>query len=367
MDHHCPWLATCVGLRNYKAFLLFLGYTTLFCIICFSVSAFWVWNEILSDREYTKSLMPINFVILAVVSGIIGILLAGFTGWHIVLASRGQTTIECLEKTRYLSARKYMLNLRNTSPEYTKPSYSSQIDTYRSTQTTYDLESPRAQHGERITYDDYDYIRSRAQYDEYLDEQDSDKLPSAFDLGWKQNLLHLFGHKKLLWLIPIPTTTGDGWNWDPNPKWLQAKERILQEIKEQRQRENAAGWGCESSSTVCVNPNNKPMSDSRYSTVDESLELSTSDTRSVNKADRILGRSQEYTDSVLLDSLRPRNPNSSYYTGESTDRQEFRNLDRKVSVGRPQNVGVFTKTLYDKKTTKTDEMRVWDGRDEGVD
>ena len=33
----------------------------------------------------------------------IGLVLTGFTGWHISLAVRGLTTIECLEKTRYLS------------------------------------------------------------------------------------------------------------------------------------------------------------------------------------------------------------------------------------------------------------------------
>ncbi|KFZ15488.1 hypothetical protein V501_02682 [Pseudogymnoascus sp. VKM F-4519 (FW-2642)] len=225
-------------------------------------------------------------------TGMIGLVLAFFTGWHIMLASRGQTTIECLEKTRYLSPVRRAMQHQHIAQHrsHEPPSYGQQlrdIHTNALPGVTRPEEgaTPPAEPRYR-TYEDLERQRARDRYQEYLDEQDSEKLPNAFDLGWRRNLYVLFGPKKLLWFVPICNSIGDGWSWEPSPKWIAMREYMRKERDEQLERERNAGWGTASGGWE---GEPEPVQITRHY-LNAPSPTTPSGQRSPSKADRVLGR-----------------------------------------------------------------------------
>lgn len=96
-DHHCPWMGTCIGLRNAKFFLQFLAYTT-----AASAHATWITVRFLYRCRMSKHVLPSNTLVtvslvaplaLTVVLPTLTIV-AFIFAWHLWMATNNETTLE---------------------------------------------------------------------------------------------------------------------------------------------------------------------------------------------------------------------------------------------------------------------------------
>ncbi|PKA63072.1 putative S-acyltransferase [Apostasia shenzhenica] len=95
-DHHCPWVGQCIGLRNYRFFMLFISTSTFLCIYIFTLSCL---NILLERKNYDNSFL--KAVVGEIISAVLMVyaflsvwFVGGLTVFHLYLICTNQTTYE---------------------------------------------------------------------------------------------------------------------------------------------------------------------------------------------------------------------------------------------------------------------------------
>ena len=105
-DHHCLWMGTCVGKRNYKYFYYLVSFVTILCIISFASSVYYIANyfKIYFNKKKNKDILII--IISLCIVGFITIMFLLFFliklfFLHTYLVSTGLTFYEHI-KSKYI-------------------------------------------------------------------------------------------------------------------------------------------------------------------------------------------------------------------------------------------------------------------------